>query len=266
MTQALAEEDEPEDSTMTTKASIEEAEDTTRLSKNLRWINVYDNGGANVFTGSPRSQRQQLRRQLRKHKIQRVWVNVSNGGGTSVFMGRGYWLQQRRRRKSKTVQRTQWRWRRRWQRTRDTWRVRGIGDNNGGGGGETTGLGNTRQQRRHRRRKISTKTTTTTTDALAEDWRRVQGIEDNNRGGSRLTTVLVDWQWQWSVDFTCFQVAISNTVLPLSSCCLVLILFSSDSFFPRSLHEILSVLQSCGKYFCTKCTPTLRMYPLRTGE
>ena len=31
-------------------------------------------------------------------------------------------------------------------------------------------------------------------------------------------------------------------------------------FFPRSLHEILSVLQSREKYFGTNCTLTLRMY------
>ena len=76
-----------------------------------------------------------------------------------------------------------------------------------------------------------TKTKTTTTDASAEDRQRVQGIEDDNGGGSRSTTGLVDWQRQRSVDFLCFQVANSNTVSSLSSRCLVLILFSSDSFF-----------------------------------
>ena len=43
-------------------------------------------------------------------------------------------------------------------------------------------------------------------------------------------------------------------------------LFSSYSFPPRSLQEILSVLQSCRKYFCTKCTLTLCMYPVCTGD
>ena len=38
------------------------------------------------------------------------------------------------------------------------------------------------------------------------------------------------------------------------------------SVFYRSLQDRLSVLQSCGKYFCTKCTLTLRMYPLCTGD
>ena len=48
---------------------------------------------------------------------------------------------------------------------------------------------------------MNTKNTTTTTEALAEDIRRVQGIGDNNGGGSGLTTGLVDWQRQQSVDF-----------------------------------------------------------------
>ena len=78
---------------------------------------------------------------------------------------------------------------------------------------------------------MSTKTTTITTDASAEDIRRVQGTEDNDEGGSILTTGLVDWKRQRSVDFPCFQVANSNTVLYLYSCCLILILFSSDYFF-----------------------------------
>ena len=71
-TEASSEEDDPEVSTMTTEASIEEAEDTTRLSERLRRVNVYDNRGAGVFTDSPRSRRRQRRRQLRKQKIQRI--------------------------------------------------------------------------------------------------------------------------------------------------------------------------------------------------
>ena len=78
---------------------------------------------------------------------------------------------------------------------------------------------------------MSTKTKTTKTNASVEDRRRVQGIEDNNGGGSRSMTGLVDCQRQRSVDFLCFQFSNSNTVLSLSSFCLVLILFSSDSFF-----------------------------------
>ena len=108
-TEASVEEDDPEVSTMTMEASIEESEDTIRLSE---LVNVYDNWGAAVFTVSPRSQQQQWRRQLRKHKIQRFWVNVSDGRGTYVFTGRGYWQRRRRRRKSKTSQRNQQRWQR----------------------------------------------------------------------------------------------------------------------------------------------------------
>ena len=96
---------------------------------------------------------------------------------------------------------------------------------------------------------MSTKTKTTTTYASAEDRRRVQGIEDNDGGSVRSTTGLVDWKRQQSVYFPCFQVANSNNFSSLYSCYLVLILFSSDSFFFCSLHEILSVLQSCGNIF-----------------
>ena len=78
---------------------------------------------------------------------------------------------------------------------------------------------------------MSTKTTTNSTDALEEDIPCVQGIEDNNGGGSGLTMGPVDWQQQRSVDFTCLQVDKSNTVESMSSCCLVLISFFSDSFF-----------------------------------
>ena len=114
---------------------------------------------------------------------------------------------------------------------------------------------------------MSTKTTsTTTTEASVEDRKRVQVVKDNNRGVSGSTTVPVGWQQQRSVDFPCFQVANSNIVLSLYSRCLVLVLFLSDSSFLGLLHEILSVLQSCRKYFCTKCTLNLRMYPLPTGD
>ena len=53
-TEASAEEDDPKVSKTTTDASIEEAEDKTRLSELLRRVNVYDNRGAGVFTVRPR--------------------------------------------------------------------------------------------------------------------------------------------------------------------------------------------------------------------
>ena len=112
---------------------------------------------------------------------------------------------------------------------------------------------------------MSTKTKATTIDVSVKDRWRVQGIKDDDGGGSGLTMGLVDWQQQRSVDFPCFRVANSNTVSSLSSRCLVLVFFHQIPFF-RSLHEILSVLQSCGKCFCTKCTLTLRMHPLCRGE
>ena len=86
---------------------------------------------------------------------------------------------------------------------------------------------------------MSTKTTTTTTDASAEDRQRVQGIKDDDGGGRVLTTGPVDWQRQQSVGFSYFQVSNSNTVSSLSSRYLVLIFFSSYSFF--SVH--------CMKYY-----------------
>ena len=78
---------------------------------------------------------------------------------------------------------------------------------------------------------MSTKTTTMTMDASAEDRRRVQGIKYDDEGGSRSTTVLADGQQQRSVDFHFLRVANSNTVSSLSSLCLALIFFSSDSLF-----------------------------------
>ena len=72
-----------------------------------------------------------------------------------------------------------------------------------------------------------TNTTKTTTEALAEDRRRVQGIGDDNGGGNGMMTGPVDWQRQRSVDFLCYRVANSNTVLYLSRRCLVLILVNS---------------------------------------
>ena len=41
---------------MTPEASIEVSEDTTRLSERMQRVDVYDNGGAGVFTGIPRYQ------------------------------------------------------------------------------------------------------------------------------------------------------------------------------------------------------------------
>ena len=78
---------------------------------------------------------------------------------------------------------------------------------------------------------MSTNTTTTTTDASAEDRIRVQGIKDDNGGCRRSTTEPVDSQRKWSVYFPCFQVINSNTVLYLSSHCIVLMLFYHINFY-----------------------------------
>ena len=50
-------------------------------------------------------------------------------------------------------------------------------------------------------KKMITKTTTRTTAVSAEDRQRIKGIKDDDGGGSGLTTSLVDWQQQQSVDF-----------------------------------------------------------------
>ena len=97
-------------------------------------------------------------------------------------------------------------------------------------------------------RNMITKTTTTIKEALAEDRQRVQGIRYNDGGSSGSKTGLVNWQRQRSVYFPWYCVANKNTVSSMSCRCLVLIFFSSYFFFPSSLQEILSVMQSCGKY------------------
>ena len=78
---------------------------------------------------------------------------------------------------------------------------------------------------------MSPNTSTTTTEALAEDRRRVQGIGDDNGGDKGYTTGPIYWQRQRSVDFPCYHVVNSTTVSYMSSRCLVLMLFSSDSSF-----------------------------------
>ena len=105
------------------------------------------------------------------------------------------------------------------------------------------------QCRRRRWRKMSTKNTTTTTEALAEGGRRVQGIRDDDRGDSSLTTGLVCWQRQRSVDFPCYRVANSNTVLSLSCCCLVLIFFIRFPFFPFAARNNISTASMRKMFF-----------------
>ena len=76
-----------------------------------------------------------------------------------------------------------------------------------------------------------TKTTKMKTEALVEDIRCAQGIGYDDGGGSTSMTGPVDWQRQQSVDSPFYSFSNSNTVSSLSRCCLVLISFSSDSFF-----------------------------------
>ena len=179
----------------------------------------------------PRNWRRWWRRWRRKQTRRCAWVNFSVGWGGGAFLGPGNWRQRRWRCQRKTGLRTQWQRQRRWRRTRNIWRVRGIGDNNGGDRGSTMGPRNLQQWQRRRRRNMSTKTSTKTTAASAEDIWRVQGIRDNDRGGRGLTTGPMDWQQRRSVDFTCYHIAKSNYVSSLSRCCLVLKFFSSYSLF-----------------------------------
>ena len=78
---------------------------------------------------------------------------------------------------------------------------------------------------------------TTTTEASAEDRQHVKEIGDNARGGSGSTTGPVDCQWQRSVDYPCYRVANSKTLLSLSRQYLVFVLFSSDYFPPVHCKE-----------------------------
>ena len=214
----------------------------------------------------PRTRKRRRTRCQRKQKRQRARENVSGGRSGGVFTVPGNWRPQRWHLCRKMGPRSQW-WRQmRRRRTRNIWRVRGIGKNGGYSGGSTTVPKNLQQRRRRRQRNTRTNNTAKITEASTENRTHVQGTGDNNRGGSGLTTGLMDWKWQGSVNFHCYRVSKGNIVSPLYRCCLVLILFSSESFIFCSLKEILSVLQSCGWYFCTNCTLTLRMYPLRTGE
>ena len=79
---------------------------------------------------------------------------------------------------------------------------------------------------------MSTYTTTKTTYSSVKDRQCVQGILGKDGGGIGSTTSPMGWKQERGVDFPCYHVANSNTVLSLSRRCLVLILFSSDYFFP----------------------------------
>ena len=191
----------------------------------------------------PRTRRRRRRRTCRqwKQKTQRAWVNVYDGGGDGIFAGSGYWQRQQWCLQSKTGPRNQKRRQRLRRRNRNKQSVRGIRDNDRGGKSLTTGLRDLQWRRRRRKRKIITDTTTVKTEASKKERRRVQGTGDNNRGVSGLKMGLMNWQRQQSVNFPYHRLANSITVLSLSCCCFILILFSSYPFF-CSLREILSVL------------------------
>ena len=120
---------------------------------------------------------------------------------------------------------------------RNRQRIREITYNDRSGEGLTMNLRVLWRQWRHRNRKMSPKTSTSRTEASVEDIWRVQRIGDNDGGVSGSKTASVDWQWKRSLDFPCYRISNSNTVSSLSCCCLVLILFSSDYFFPCSLQK-----------------------------
>ena len=152
-------------------------------------------------------------------------VNVCNSGCGDVFMGPGYWQQQRWRWRKKTEPRTQQQRHRRCRRMRKWLCVWEIRDNDRGGGGSKMVPRGLWQRHRRRGRKMSTKISTTTTTTLSEGRRYIQGIRDGNGGGNSSAAVPMDWQWRWSVDFTCYHIATSNTISSLS-----LLFFCFDIF------------------------------------
>ena len=103
----------------------------------------------------------------------------------------------------------------------------------GGGGSVFTCPGNLQQQRwrRHRKTVLRTQWQRRSRRQRTKNILRVQGIRDGDGGGSGSTTGPMDFQRQLSVDFLCYCVTNSNTVVSLYRRCLVLVLFSSDSFF-----------------------------------
>ena len=121
-------------------------------------------------------------------------------------------------------------------------------DDRGVGGGRRAQIIQQRQRRRWRRIDDASKVSDMTME-VASDWRRAWWIFNNNG-------VLI-------------LLAIRFLTMTLFYLCLIAVsfwyCFHQIPFF-RSLQKIPSVLQLCGKYFCTKCTLTLSMYPLRTGE
>ena len=128
-----------------------------------------------------------------------------------------------------------------------------------------TGPRNIRRRWRRWRKKMSTKTSTTTTEVTAEDRRCVQGIGDNDRRGQHLINGLDGLE------------ATTECQIFLLSCfyqqhCLVSILllsrfdiFHNNPFFLFTARKTISTA-IMRTYFCKKCTLTLSMYPLRTGE
>ena len=145
------------------------------------------------------------------------------------------------------------------------WCVRGIRDDDKGGRGLRMGQKDLQRQWRRRWRTVILKTSTTTTEATEKDRKRVQWIRYNDWGSSGSTKGPIDWQRRMCVDV----LAIVSLTVTLS--CLFLVAISFWYFFHHislfcSLQKRISLLQSCGKDFCTKYTISLRMYPLRTVE
>ena len=126
--------------------------------------------------------------------------------------------------------------------------AQGIYDNNGGVGRGRREQRLPQQQRRRRRR-----------------------IDDASKGSETTMEAAADRRQAWCIgNDNGLLIVFAMGLLTVTLFCLYLFAVSFFFFirflFFRSLQEILSVMQSCGKYSCTKCTLTLRMYPLRTGE
>ena len=128
-------------------------------------------------------------------------------------------------------------------------KARGIYDNDGGVGRVIWARRLQQRQRRRRRRIDNAFKGSETKKEAAEYWRQAWWIGNENR-------VLI-------------SLAIDLLTVTLSCLCLVAVLFwycfHQIIFLSFTARNTISTA-IMRKYFCTKCTLTLRMYPLGTGE
>ena len=99
---------------------------------------------------------------------------------------------------------------------------------------------------------------------------RRRRIEDASKVSKTKTEVAEDRQWAWWIrNYNNVLILLDFKYQAVTMSCLFLVAISFWYCFHQIpffclMHEILLVLQSCKKYFCTKFTLTLRMYPLNS--